>query len=252
MQEGERFTWAIVHPSAVQTVAYANSELVTAAAQAIKCRQYLALVLERPPRTWDRSWLAFIVEPATLSPLPQTWLPIRPCTLGTREPLDPGFEWPFDDCVVNTSDVNPVTAIFIPDFIDTGKSPHVLSQSEADRFDEVFMKDREAVHAMQMLRRREERLAEGFSDGGTHAVWTTYSSKSIKIPPLPGEFFPRSVDLSAKVHYDLSATDDFGTLSDWQEERKAVLRLLARFSYPSTERAIRWAHQMQVIKSLQL
>ncbi|KAF7373449.1 hypothetical protein MSAN_00554600 [Mycena sanguinolenta] len=255
MQEepSSRFTWAVIQPSPVPTVEYAKSELLTAAAREIKCRQYLALVLEQPPNRFGRwSWIAFIVEPATLCPLPQTYLPIRPCTSQTRdsEPLDPGFEWPFAECVVNTSDVNPVTGIFVPDVIDTGKAPYVLSESEAVRFREVFMKDREEIDIIQekerKMRIKEDRRAAGFSDR-TDYWWTSTSPESTQIPRLPGELFPRLVLLSAKVHYDLSATDDFGTLNDWREERKTILRLLARFLNPSTERAIRWAHNIQVL-----
>jgi hypothetical protein len=80
-----RFTWAVVHPYPEQTAKYLNSEFATAAAHEIECRQYLALVLEKPPDWWGSKWLAFLVEPETIrhEPLPKSYLPIRPCNLGT-------------------------------------------------------------------------------------------------------------------------------------------------------------------------
>ncbi|KAF7373411.1 HAD-like protein [Mycena sanguinolenta] len=113
------------------------------------------------------------------------------------------------------------------------------------------MKDRADFRSMQRDERRmrikEERRGAGFSSGGTWDQWTSFSPRSTRIPRMPGEIFPRLVYLSAKVHYDLSAADDLGTLNDWEEERKTILRLLARFSDPSTGRAIRWAREIQML-----
>jgi hypothetical protein len=57
-----------LHPSAVQTVKYANSEFATAAAQEIKCRKYLALVMEKPPDSPENwTWLVFLVKSPSFS-----------------------------------------------------------------------------------------------------------------------------------------------------------------------------------------
>jgi hypothetical protein len=51
--------------------------------------------------------------------------------------------------------------------------------------------------------------------------WTSSSEKNTRIPRTRGELFPRIVEMSAKVDYDLSATDNFRTLNDWQRKVKA-------------------------------
>ncbi|KAJ6517267.1 hypothetical protein C8R47DRAFT_1205501 [Mycena vitilis] len=91
-----RFAWAILSPSARESVAYLESTLATSAAADVKCGDYLALVKIRPETDVlsDDSVLAYLVQPSHY-PLPDTYLSILPCQLGTREQLEPGFEWPF-------------------------------------------------------------------------------------------------------------------------------------------------------------
>jgi hypothetical protein len=74
---------------------------------------------------------------------------------------------------------------------------------------------------------RGARRADGFSNGiviGVFGFWTSSSEKSTRIPRMRGELFPRIVEISAKVDYDLSATDNFGILNDWGEEGKSITR----------------------------
>jgi hypothetical protein len=109
------------------------------------------------------------VEPAPRFPLPKTYVPIWPCNLRTREPPDPGFDWPFGDCVLNTSAWNSMTAAFVPVFVADGNNRHVLPESEAARFKIVFRKDRELSLVRSWdecrMRMRRARRADGFSNG---------------------------------------------------------------------------------------
>ncbi|KAF7373448.1 hypothetical protein MSAN_00554500 [Mycena sanguinolenta] len=212
----------------------------------LSCSQWRRFVWPGP------GWLPSDAAAPSLTPLllrKRNGKRVHYLLLGTREPLDPGFEWPFGDCVANTSDTNPITAILVPSFIDISMTPHVLSASESVRFREVFLADREAVHLMQRDERwtqiKEERRTAGLSrlsdPGSTCGRWTSFSPKSVQTPCVLREYCTRIVDLSAAVCYDFSGPERFGTLDGWQEERRTIFRLLTRFSDPLTERAIRWA-----------
>ncbi|KAJ7172773.1 HAD-like domain-containing protein [Mycena crocata] len=241
------FTWAVIRPSALRTVAYMNSEFVTAAAGEIECRQYLALVLERPLSKLLNTWIAFLVEPCNPGNLPRTYLPIWPCTLGDREPLRPGFDWPFGDCIVNTQ-----RASIVPCSVESNNSPHILPSSEANRFRSLFVRDGDTLGCARALdnkiRKRQERMAEGFSSG-TYSDWTNFSKKSTDLHVQPGEVFRPVTDLSAEIHYDLSVVHDLGTLEELNQDRDRILRVLTRFSHPSAERTIRWTSSIQSLLS---
>ncbi|KAJ7802211.1 hypothetical protein B0H14DRAFT_3155170 [Mycena olivaceomarginata] len=187
-----------LQPLRCSTVKYANSEFATAAAQEIKCRKYPTLIMEEPPDSPENwTWLVFL--------------------LGTREPPDPGFDWPFGDCVLNTSAWNSMPAAFVPVFVADGNSRRVLSESEAARFKILFKKDRE----LSLVRSWDEcRIRMREHDEPMDSRMTSSSEKGTRIPRMRGELFPRIVEISAKVDYDLSATDNFGTLNDWAEEGK--------------------------------
>lgn len=186
-----RFSWAVVQPSAVQTVQYLHPDLSGTVSCQIRCRQYLALVAEMPPNSFGKWWwYAFLVEGANRTPLPRFHLPIQPCNLGPREPLDPGFAWPFDGCVLNTGDFAPVVGKFVPSIVDTASSPHVLSETETARFIPLFLADQTTIIEM--------RQADEFSD-----------RKSSPIPCLPGlgQLGQKGITIAATVSYDLSAVD---------------------------------------------
>ncbi|KAJ7117238.1 HAD-like domain-containing protein [Mycena crocata] len=238
-----RFTWAVIRPSAVHSVAHMDSEFVTAAATKIQCGQYLALVFEVPLSKLETEWTAFLVEPVNSGHLPRTYVPIWPYTCGDREPLVPGFDWPFGECVVNT-DLAP----FVPESIEAGHSPHVISPTEAARFYTLFQEDRSTVALIKARERKArmtaERAADGFS-GDSCSKWTTFSNKSTQIRVQPGEFFPRATGMSAEVRYDLSVVGGFANKDSWDRDATNIRRILARFSHVSAERTIRWALDIQ-------
>ncbi|KAJ7183328.1 HAD-like domain-containing protein [Mycena filopes] len=236
-----RWTWAVIQPSAVHTVARLSSEFATAAAGQVKCRRYLALVLELelPPFTKSLTWMAFLVQPVDRIPLPEAYLPIWPCEEGSRAPLHPGFEWSFGNCVVRTSD--PLT--FTPVGHDAGTGPiYTLPESDAERLDKLFLDDRQDIHTQQHLIRkaqmREERNAAGYSSE-CGSIWRSWSASSTLVPIPPGQMFRPLVDISAHVSYNISMTPDTSR-QGLEQDRKAIMRVFARFSWTSTERTIRW------------
>ncbi|KAJ7852966.1 hypothetical protein B0H13DRAFT_1205861 [Mycena leptocephala] len=161
-------------------------EFATAAAQDIRpCQKYFTLVKDCSHKYYATTgrtpvWLAFRVQPASKIPLPDTYLPIWPCQLGTREPLRPGFDWPFGDCVVSTSD--PV--LFLPSLVDSdmGRNPHVLPPRDSHRFADLSQADRGACigprFAEEKARKWREPEAAGFSSewGST---WTSFSPAAL-------------------------------------------------------------------------
>ncbi|KAJ7152788.1 HAD-like domain-containing protein [Mycena filopes] len=241
MAEARRWTWAVIQPSAVHTVARLSSEFATAAAGQVKCRRYLALVLEKEPGIFDDSlsWLAFLVQPADRTPLPEAYLPIWPCEEGSRAPLHPGFEWPFGDCLVRTGD----PLIFTPVGHDAGnRPPYTLPESDAEQLYQLFLDDREDVLHREYLaskaQMREERNAAGYSSE-CGSIWKNLSASSTLAPIPPGEMFRSLVYISAHVSYDISMTPET-CRDDLEQDRKAIMRVFARFSWSSTERTIRW------------
>ncbi|KAJ7117239.1 hypothetical protein C8R43DRAFT_960737 [Mycena crocata] len=120
------------------------------------------------------------------------------------EPLVPSFDWPLGECVVNT-DLAP----FVPESIEAGHSPHVISPTEVARFYSLFQEDRSTVALIKARERKArmkvERAADGFP-GDSCSKWTAFSNKSTQVRVQPGEFFPRAAGMSAEVRYDLSVS----------------------------------------------
>jgi hypothetical protein len=229
MQTEPRFIWAVIQPSAVESVAHLDSHLATATAQDTRpCQKYFALVEDCSKHEYYAEtglppvWLAFRVQPASKIALLETYLPIWPCQLGTREPLRPGFDWPFGDCVVSTSD--PV--LFLPSLVDMGGNPHVLPLRDSLRFADLSQADRDARIVPRFVeekaRKRREREAAGFSSewGST---WTSFSARSTLPPVQPGHFFRPIVRISALVSYGITA-NSMDTWDDMEQDRKLIMR----------------------------
>ncbi|KAJ7630108.1 HAD-like domain-containing protein [Mycena polygramma] len=87
-----RFTWALIQPSAVETVAHLNSHFATAAAHRLEFPQYLALIEELPPTGEDpEDWIAFLAQPASSDRIPP------PATLADGQLAQAnGFDYPWD------------------------------------------------------------------------------------------------------------------------------------------------------------
>ncbi|KAJ6554462.1 HAD-like domain-containing protein [Mycena capillaripes] len=149
-----------------------------------------------------------------------------------QEPLHPGFDWPFGDCVLSTEPL-----FFSPVLVDKGRNPHVLPRHESEQFQETFRADRDAVISRQVRKRQE--AADCSSE-----YWINFSISSTCLPIQPGHFFRPIVEVSALVSYSIAA-DINGTRKELEQDRKHIKRLLARFYRLSTERTIRWALAIQ-------
>ncbi|KAJ6554467.1 hypothetical protein B0H19DRAFT_148117 [Mycena capillaripes] len=229
MERGQHFTWAIIQPSAVETVAHLNSAFATIAAQDIECQQYLALVQELSLCEYAEAderpvWLAFLVQPVgQLIPLPDAdaYLPIWPCQLGTREPLHPGFDWPFGDCVLSTD-----AFFFSPVLVDKDQNPRVLPWHDSIRFKELSLADTDALIYKRIreteARNRQEQEAAGY--GSNFENWVDFSVGSTLLPVQPGNLgFPPTVGISALVSYDVIAGPN-GTRNELEQDRKCIKR----------------------------
>ncbi|KAJ7100927.1 hypothetical protein B0H15DRAFT_464831 [Mycena belliarum] len=238
------YFWAIVKPSAVHSVAYLKSSLATSAAAQVKGGEYLALVLDPctpailggrlQPNSGITS--AYLVQPSRY-PLPDAFLPIAPCRAGTRKPVTPDFEWPFEECVIdtgrhfifqhvsaNTRNARPYNG----DAAQALSSLCILDGSEEDR--RIYRK-----------RLADEKVLRGVEDiSSKHAAWwTTFSRKSRVAEKVPGQFFAPEW-ISAEIRYDIESFDRFLPVSQCFEDMAEIERFRAKFSRPSTERTIRW------------
>ncbi|KAJ7852967.1 hypothetical protein B0H13DRAFT_2581432 [Mycena leptocephala] len=141
MQTEPRFIWATIQPSAVETVAHLDSHFATAAAQDTRpCQKYFALVE-------DCSQDEYFAET--------------------------GFDWPFGDCVVSTSD--PV--LFLPSLVDSDmggmRNPHVLPPRDSLRFAELSQADGDArmrprVAEEKARKRRNDKQLGFLANGARH------------------------------------------------------------------------------------
>ncbi|KAJ7790107.1 hypothetical protein B0H14DRAFT_225960 [Mycena olivaceomarginata] len=236
--ETARYVWAIVSPSARLSVAYLKSMFATSAADALDLEngEYLALMSwkDNTNDPMDEITSAYLVQSVTF-PLPPTYLPILPCRLGPRSPLVPDFRWPFEDCVVDTSKKFVFKhAISAGDF--RALAPAVSKEVVA-----IFKEDDTAHHRRAELEylvsRKAEHDAAGLADDGD--VWATFSADSTRAAVVPGAFFPPSW-ISAQARSDIESFKlSLPARRLFDDERKVKI-LRARFSRPSTERAIVW------------
>ncbi|KAJ6617705.1 hypothetical protein B0H10DRAFT_2434330 [Mycena sp. CBHHK59/15] len=254
--EHECYAWAIVTPSAEDSVAYFQSAFASAAAKEVACDGYLAVVLEREgSELWKlvtgakKPWIAYLVQSLS-HPLPEFYLPIAPSTVGPRSSVQPGFKWPFEECVIDTANFFS----FTPASVDVVGTPHTLPDDIALYFSSMCDSD-SAEQIRRMIERRPQFLhakkeADGFGDD-VGSRWTTFSAKSTYIQPIPGQFVAPST-ISAHVCYDIESLKNLLPASQCFEDVKAIKRVRARFSRPSTERAIVWNIEQSSLSSLHL
>jgi hypothetical protein len=201
--EAGRYFWTIVSPSARLSVEYLKSTFATSAADALDLEngEYLALMFwkDNPIDLTKHLASAYPVQSVSY-PLPPTYLPILPCRLGSRKPLVPGFRWPFEDCVVDTSRKFIFThAISAGDF--RALAPAVSEEARA-----IFVADDLAYHRRMELEylvsRKAEHDAAGLADDGL--VWSAFSADSTRAAVVPGAFFPPS-SITAQVRSDIES-----------------------------------------------
>ncbi|KAJ6615327.1 hypothetical protein B0H10DRAFT_77981 [Mycena sp. CBHHK59/15] len=226
-----RYVWAILSPSAHHSVAYFKSALATSAAADLNCGQYLAVVEPSTDVDWDDT-LAYLVQPSHF-PLPDTYLPILPCRLGSREPLVPDFEWPFGECIIDTSH----KFIFKPVVVASEGVRRVLSDAASRLFSTITDDDDKEQWKRDTVKRLVDREAAGLVDDDFR--WTTFSRKSTAVDTIPGQFFPPS-SISAQIRYDIESLKQILPMSQCFDEVRKIEILRARFSRPETEWTILW------------
>ncbi|KAJ7040075.1 HAD-like domain-containing protein [Mycena alexandri] len=234
---------AVISPSAHHSVAYLNSTLATAAAAHLQCGQYLAVILELPNPRDDSRVLAHFVQ-STHQPLPTTYIPIFPCRVGTREPLTVDFEWPFGECVIDTSRKLVFQPVPVESNVEVRKA---LSADVSRVFRAICRADDkrrwELESSEQSATRKAEQAAAGIvceSDSG----WTTFSLKSTVAQTQVGQFFP-PLDISVQISYDIECLREILPATQCLDDVENVKRLRARFSRLGTERTILWTmHQV--------
>ncbi|KAJ6478079.1 hypothetical protein C8R47DRAFT_1288372 [Mycena vitilis] len=233
-----RYFWALLSPSALDSVAYLHSAFATSAATELEAGQYLALVVNAKPYTPPEgppvySTLAYLVQPCD-SPIPLTCLPIAPYRVGSREPLVPDFEWPFGDCVINTGKIFSCELV-LPD-VEALSNARFLSADAARYFNSIQSED----HSVQILKDYEIRTAGRDATGSDdHGLWTTFSHSSTQAEIVPMSFFPPT-SISVKICLKIESLERVLPASQCFEDERNVKRLRARFSRPSTARTITW------------
>ncbi|KAJ7224919.1 hypothetical protein B0H12DRAFT_280282 [Mycena haematopus] len=238
-----KLVWATVSISAHHSVAYLQSTFATLEADTIdsQSREYpvVAQLSTTPGAERPDGAVAYLVQSITY-PLPPTYVPILPCRLGSREPLIPEFEWPFGECVVDTS----TKLIFTPEIL--GSNPRVLSTDASWIIHAIFVADdfahRKRDSLERVASRKAEREAAGLVDEDSR--WATFSRSSTKAAITPGAFFP-PFGISALVRFDIESLKQLLPARQILEDERKVKLLRARFSRPETERTIVWTlHQV--------
>ncbi|KAK7054187.1 HAD-like domain-containing protein, partial [Favolaschia claudopus] len=240
-----RYFWVVLQPSPTLSVRYLGSPFADEAAQSLECGKYLALFT--PDHAHD-STLAFLVQPAS-DPLPDTYLPISPYKIGPRESLEPGFDWPFGDCVINTGRIFSI--VDLHNESDNGTTRYELKEEHVHTFLKIAREDIAKQDGLDGERwsanKKAEREAAGFLDDAS--VWTAFSPKSTYVPPKPYQFFsPDSVD--ALYSYDIGSLKHVVSASLCFEDKLAITRLRSRFSRISTDRTIMWTMNQAALQDL--
>ncbi|KAJ7607091.1 HAD-like domain-containing protein [Mycena polygramma] len=176
--------------------------------------------------------MAYIVQPSHY-PLPDTYLPIFPCRLGSREPLVPDFEWPFGECVVNTSRSGK---FFFNAVVDPSEGvQRWISDASRRLFDAISLIDTDAHINQEIAMQLAEREAAGVDEGD----WTAFSRKSTLADVHPGHLFAPTT-ISGQIRYDIESMKQILPASRCMDEVRQIKILRARFSRPQTERTILW------------
>ncbi|KAJ7463648.1 HAD-like domain-containing protein, partial [Mycena latifolia] len=230
---GIQYSWAVVQPSPSHSVRYLGSPLATSAAKRLPCGRYLAVIVDPKPGS-DGFAAGNLVQSASHRPLPDTYLPISPCKMGSREPLVPDFDWPFGECIINTGKFFLFHVVRVRG---QNTSQFSLSKEAALHFSSVRRKDWHEEQWAAVHRRRAAQKADGAPDDVSQ--WTSFSVKSTAVPAMPGEFFS-PIGVHALVTYDILSLKDILLSSQCFEDARAINRIRARFSRPATERTIVW------------
>ncbi|KAJ7239562.1 hypothetical protein B0H12DRAFT_1135916 [Mycena haematopus] len=239
-----KLVWATISTSAQHTVAYLQSTFATSDADILDSQtgEYLAIVRlsTKPPRLHDSApngAVAWLVQPVTdHDPLPPSYIPIFPCRLGSREPLVPEFEWPFGECILDTSTTIAFTAVFL------GGTPRTLS-ADASRTLSAFLEADDRAHwKRDCLERVASRKAQREAAGlvGDDSRWTSFS-RSSTTAELPPDAFFAPVQISVWVRFGIASLKKqlLAARQILEDERKVKL-LRARFSHPQADRTIVW------------
>ncbi|KAJ7198336.1 hypothetical protein GGX14DRAFT_666626 [Mycena pura] len=216
----QRYLWALISPSAHHSVAYLRSPLATSSAAAIQCGEYLVLVKLATSQALQTDYgNAYLVQPSRL-PLPQTYLPIAPCPIGPREALCPGFQWPFEQCVIDTSQVISLEPVY-------ANPPANNTRFElSDRASDLFL-------SFVATDRRKAALTD---DEGT---WTSSGSDGLRALPRPGQIYA-PLRIKAHLRYDiLSLKEVLPAHFGFHDELK-IKRFVAQCSRPYWEKTTRW------------
>ncbi|KAJ6462330.1 hypothetical protein C8R47DRAFT_97758 [Mycena vitilis] len=176
--------------------------------------------------------MAYLVQPSHF-PLPDTYLPIFPCKLGSRGPLVPDFEWPFGECIVNTSRSGK---FFFNAVVDPSEGvQRWISDASRRLFDAICDIDTDAHINQEIAMQLAEREAAGVDEGD----WTAFSRKSTLADVRPGHFFAPTT-VAGRIRYDIGSVKQILPASRCMDEVRQIKILRARFSRPGTERTILW------------
>lgn len=136
--------WSIVSISAWDSVSYLRSDLASSAAAQYVCSSFLALVRPSNPEDLETNHVSvFPVQRASADSLPQTFVPIAPCSVGDRQALDPGPNFPGflrgADFLIDTS-----PRITLVGLCEAGFDPdrHSLSHEATQYFRSIELADR--------------------------------------------------------------------------------------------------------------
>ncbi|KAJ7614061.1 hypothetical protein FB45DRAFT_937832 [Roridomyces roridus] len=233
------YIWAVLAPSACQTVAYLDSDLALSAAARMECGAYLALL------TTARKLRAYLVQPRSSQSL-EAFYPIHPCSGDSRTPIIPPPSFSsFGECVVDTT-----RALFVkPLYTGEPGASNLIQEDTLGSFPTQHWDDREAelgriYHQKAAETRRDQLEARHIRPDtaleDSYGVWTAFSVGSRAARAEPGAL-QAPWDIRFTVSFDLSTARELLPAQRFAEEELAIQRLRGRFSRYGTERAIIWA-----------
>ncbi|KAJ7354354.1 hypothetical protein DFH08DRAFT_933879 [Mycena albidolilacea] len=171
-----------------------RSPVATSAALRVPCGKYLAVITEPDE---DQLVAGYLVQPASFRPLPDTFLPILPCKIGSRETLVPDFDWPFEECHKQGQNIR------VPSRSRQIRHDVILPQRRKNSHD--TNKQLDVDHARQLATKAAEREADNVPDDVSQ--WTTFSGNNTCVLAPPGQFFAPDW-ASGLISYDISSLEE--------------------------------------------
>ncbi|KAJ7621345.1 hypothetical protein FB45DRAFT_139649 [Roridomyces roridus] len=231
MDEPRQFYWVVLTPSTLETVAYLDSDIAPVVAATVTSNSYLAVLVVNSQWTPERCVAAYLVQPRSSSEELESYHPIPPSTLESREPIIPPLSFAaFGYCVLDTSQ----RALFQGVYTGALDSRNLIPPECLGSFPTQRWIDMELE-----LKRGEEKIKRDQADDDNSSVLTARSTDAM---PQPHEIDAPTI-IQIVVSFDLSVVRELLPASKFFEEELVIKRFRAFHSREGTEGIFSWVQQ---------